>query len=329
MPAGPPRCLTAHPELADLIGRLRIGDRPIVRADSADLEPIARLCGDPAVLLREVGDPEFLHRPPVRPVGGRQLVVGVVGGIGRRVDLAQVIDGEAAGPQCRDPFSVAGMVLHPADSGYQPAYLPAAVAAAPGGRARAVPDSTRRSGRWWCGTPAALLAAVAGLPREPSGPGRTTSWHRIRTRPDRSCCSGMSKMPHVISSAAQARSAWPSPYSRFARVHRSRLAAVSTGVSQALTILSPSHEARCMSASRRLKKGCRPPVHSHRVSHRDKSHAPEPPTCMTPGVKPGCLNRAQSCPICALGDQEADRSRSRMSHGPGQEWRTLPGSSRP
>jgi hypothetical protein len=41
MPAGPPRCLTAHPELADLIGRLRLGDRSIVRADSAT-DPVLR-----------------------------------------------------------------------------------------------------------------------------------------------------------------------------------------------------------------------------------------------------------------------------------------------
>ena len=46
----------------------------------------------------------------------RQLIVGVIDSAWRGVDLAEVVDGKAAGAQDRDPLPVAGMELRPAAS---------------------------------------------------------------------------------------------------------------------------------------------------------------------------------------------------------------------
>jgi hypothetical protein len=302
------------------------------------------------VSLREVGDPDFLHGPPSCPVGGGQLVVGVVGGIGRGVDLAQVLDGEAAGPQCRDPFPVAGMELRPALGGDQPACLPlraqqfppggpgrfrtahrgqdadrvehqpparpqqpgclgdpagrvAPQAGAalrygqvePAGRQRDIPASASMSGKtmrdrcWqrravesWAGvrsTPVGRAPRLASQAEKYAVPQPSSTTSRPATSPSTpSCCSGTLNTPHVMSSAAQARSACSSSYSRFARVHRSRLAAVSAAVSLALAIL-PRLSRHPMDASIQLleEADARPITRSHWVSHPDKSQAPEPP----------------------------------------------------
>jgi hypothetical protein len=68
-----------------------------------------------------VGDPYFLNGSLACPFDGRQLIAGVIDSAWRGVDLAEVVDGKAAGAQDRKPLPVAGMELLPDGSGTSPA----------------------------------------------------------------------------------------------------------------------------------------------------------------------------------------------------------------
>src|SRR5262249_5149478 len=63
------------------------------------------------LLAGEVGDPYLLGRPLARPLGAGLRVVGMIGSIGRGVELVQGIDEEAAAAQDLDPLAVGGVEL--------------------------------------------------------------------------------------------------------------------------------------------------------------------------------------------------------------------------
>ena len=140
----------------------------------------------------------------------------------------------------------------------------------------------RRAVASWAGvrsTPVGRAPRRASQEEKYAVPQPSSITSRPATSPSTpSCCSGTLKIPQVMSPAAQARTACSSPYSRFARVHSSRLAAVSAAVSLASAIL-PRLSRRPLDASIQLLEevDARPLTHSHWVSHPDKSQAQEPP----------------------------------------------------
>src|SRR4051794_38481947 len=101
----------AHPG-ARMTPRPRDPDGPVGR-------PAERLvCGSPATPTDAgrgalLGDPDFLGRPSPRPGGSGRVVEGVVLRVGRRLELDEVEDLEAARAEQAEPVPVPQVELDP------------------------------------------------------------------------------------------------------------------------------------------------------------------------------------------------------------------------